>query len=69
MPALYELRVRGELDGAWADWFDGWTLAPSGDGDTLLTGPVPDQAALQGLLLKITQSGLALISINPVSSL
>jgi hypothetical protein len=52
-PALYEIRIKGHLDDRWADWFDGLTITREDNGDTLLTGPVTNQAALHGLLRKI----------------
>jgi len=60
----YRITVGGHLDEKWADWFDGLTIAHQEDGSTLLTGPVSDQPALQGLLNKITQLGLVLISVR-----
>ncbi len=65
-PELYEIRVRGHLDDRWAEWFEGMTITLEEDGDTLLTGPVTDQAALHGLLKKIRDLGLPLLSVNPV---
>jgi hypothetical protein len=63
---IYQIRVRGELDARWSDWFDGLTVCPQGDGDTLLTGPMRDQSALHGLLAKIRDLGLPLLSVNRV---
>jgi hypothetical protein len=51
-PELYEIRIKGHLDDRWAEWFDGLTTTLEEDGDTLLTGPMIDQAALHGLLKK-----------------
>ena len=65
-PQLYEIRVRGHLDDRWAEWFDGLTITLEEDGDTLLTGRVVDQAALHGLLKKIRDLGLPLVSVSPV---
>jgi hypothetical protein len=62
----YEIRVRGHLDDRWAEWFDGLSIALEDDGDTLLSGPVIDQAALYGLLKKVRDSGLLLVSVNRV---
>jgi len=67
-PAIYEIRVKGILDSKWADWFDGFTIAPQPDGDTVLTGPVADQAALHGLLSKVRDLGLPLLSVKRVGS-
>jgi len=58
---MYHIRVEGDLDGKWADWFDGFVMAPRGNGETLLTGAVADQAALQGVLGKIHSLGLPLL--------
>ncbi len=57
--------MKGILDEKWSDWFDGFTIAPQGD-ETLLIGPVADQAALHGLLAKIRDLGLPLLSIKRV---
>jgi hypothetical protein len=64
-PAIYRIRIQGQLDKQWTDWFDEMTITPEEDGNTLLTGPVIDQAALHGLLKKIRDLGLTLISICP----
>lgn len=63
----YRIRVRGTLDGKWSDWFDGLTIAPQANDETLLVGPVADQAALHGLLAKIRDLGLPLLSIREVT--
>ena len=63
-PGRYEIRVKGHLDARWAAWFDGLTLTHGGDGTTIIHGPVADQAALHGLLQKIRDLGLPLISVN-----
>ena len=65
-PELYEIRVRGHLDARWASKFEGLTITLEDDGDTLLTGPVIDQAALHGLLKKVRDLGLPLISVSPL---
>jgi hypothetical protein len=62
----YEIRLEGYLDDQWSDWFDGLTISLEKDGDTLLTGPVLDQAALHGLLRKVRDLGLTLVSVSPV---
>jgi len=64
-PAIYRIRIQGQLDSQWADWFEEMTITFEEDGNTLLTGPVIDQAALHGLLKKIRDLGLTLISICP----
>ncbi|HXT37216.1 MAG TPA: hypothetical protein VN837_16705 [Chloroflexota bacterium] len=65
-PALYEIRVKGHLDDRWAGRFAGLTLSREDNGDTLLTGPVIDQAALHGLLRKVRDLGLPLLSVRHV---
>jgi hypothetical protein len=62
-PELYEIRIRGHLDDRWAAWFGGLTLTLEANGETLLTGPVVDQAALYGLLRKVRDVGLPLLSV------
>ena len=62
-PGLTEIRVKGYLDNRWADWFDGLTITRKDNGDTCLTGPVVDQAALHGLLRKVRDLGLPLVSV------
>lgn len=58
----YEIRLQGRLDSRWATWFDGLTLTD--DGTTVISGPVADQAALHGVLRRIRDTGLPLISIT-----
>ena len=65
-PGLYAIRIKGHLDDRWADWFEGLTITLEDNGDTLLTGPVVDQAALHGLLRKVRDLGIPLLSINRV---
>ncbi len=59
----YEIRVRGLLDSHWSAWFEGLTLTPLGNGQTLIAGPIQDQAALHGILAKIRDLGLHLLSV------
>lgn len=59
-----QIRLKGHLGMQWSDWFDGMTITLEDDGDTLITGPVIDQAALHGLLKKIRDLGIPLISVN-----
>ena len=61
---IYEVRVEGQLDERWREWFDGFTLTRGADGTTTLTGAVVDQAALHGLLRGIGDLGVTLISVN-----
>ncbi len=65
-PIHYEIRVEGSLPEQWANWFDGLTITHE-NGETLLTGPLTDQAALFGLLKKVRDLGLSLLSVNPIS--
>ena len=62
-PSIYQIRVNGRLDKKWSDWFEGFAFEHIA-GDTLLTGPVADQAALHGLLAKIRDLGLALLCVK-----
>ena len=65
---VYQIRLKGHLGHEWAEWFEGLTISLEEDGDTLLTGPVIDQAALHGLLKKVRDLGLPLVSVVPVQS-
>jgi hypothetical protein len=64
----YELRVKGHLDPRWANWFDGLSLTHASDGTTVIHGPVADQAALHGLLHKLRDLGLPLLSVARVET-
>jgi hypothetical protein len=66
---IYQVRIKGHLDDAWSDWFEGMTITPEEKGETLLTGPMVDQAALYGILKKVRDLGLTLISVYPMESL
>lgn len=63
-PMAYQVRIKGHLDQRWAGWFEGLTLSLEENGETVLTGPVVDQAALHGLLKKVRDVGLPLLSVN-----
>jgi hypothetical protein len=65
-PVVYQIRIKGHLDSQSSDWFDGLTITLEEHGETLLTGLVIDQAALHGLLKKVRDLGLPLISVSPV---
>jgi hypothetical protein len=64
-PPIYQVTLKGQLGPEWADWFEGLAISQDEDGNTLLTGPVVDQAALHGLLKKIRDLGMILISVCP----
>ena len=61
-PMWCEIRVRGQLDGDWSAWFDGLAVADSVDGEAVLAGELPDQAALHGVLIKVRDLGLPLLA-------
>jgi hypothetical protein len=63
-PTIYQVRIKGHLGVQWTDWFGGLTITQEDSGETLLTGPVVDQAALHGLLKKVRDLGMALVSVN-----
>ncbi len=67
-PMVYQIRIKGHLSHQWIDWFEGLTITLEDNGDTLLTGAVIDQAALHGLLKKVRDFGMPLISVDPVKS-
>jgi hypothetical protein len=66
--SLFEIRLEGQLDAHWSGWFEGMSLTLKNDGTTVLRGPVPDQAALQGLLRRVGDLGMTLISVNAVNA-
>jgi len=63
---IYQIRIKGHLGHQWTEWFEELTITLEEDGDTLLTGPVVDQAALHGLLKKVRDLGMPLLSVNRV---
>jgi hypothetical protein len=67
-PPIYQIRLKGHLGQQWTDWFEGMTLVLQENGETLLTGPVADQPALHGLLKKVRDLGVPLLSVNHVGS-
>jgi hypothetical protein len=67
-PVVYQIRLEGHLGSGWTNWFEGMTITLEEGGDTLLTGPMLDQAALHGLLKKVRDLGIPLISVSPVDA-
>ncbi len=65
-PTIYQIRIKGHLGPEWTDWFEGLTVTQADNGETLLTGPVVDQAALFGLLKRVRDLGMTLLSVRPV---
>ena len=63
---FYQIRVKGHLDDTWADWFDGLTISNQEDGQALISGHLQDQASLHGVLNRISNLGLTLVSVNAV---
>ncbi len=66
-PTVYQIRIKGHLGRQWTDWFGGLTITLEDNGETLLTGPVVDQAALHGVLKKVRDLGMPLLSVNRVT--
>jgi hypothetical protein len=63
---VYQIKIKGHLSSQWTEWFEGLTITLEEDGNTLLTGTVIDQAALRGLLKKVRDLGMPLLSVNRV---
>ena len=66
--AVYEIRIKGHLDGRWSEWFDGLAIANVEDGDAVLSGDIVDQSALHGALAKVRDLGLPLMAVSRVKS-
>ena len=65
---VYQIRIKGHLEADWTDWFDGLAITLQNNGETLLSGPVVDQAALHGLLRKVRDVGMVLLSVMCMQS-
>lgn len=63
---VYQIKVKGQLDKSRSEWFEGWTITPEDDGTTLLTGQVADQSALHGVLIKIHNLNLPIVTVRCV---
>ena len=68
MPTDYRIIIQGHLAHHWSTWFDGLTIVNGADGEATLVGPLADQAALHGVLVKLRDLGLPLIALHPVSA-
>jgi hypothetical protein len=68
MPSTYHIRLKGHLDGHWSAWFAGMTITNEPNGEAVLRGPLPDQAALHGVLIKIRDLGLPLLAVTTVAT-
>lgn len=66
--AIYHIIVKGHLDGEWSEWFDGLTITLMETGETMLAGPLVDQAALHGVLIKIRDLGLPLLALTRIET-
>lgn len=64
---IYQIRIKGHLGSQWSEWFDGLTITLEEDGNTLLTGTAVDQAELHGILKKVRDLGMTLLSVNSVA--
>ncbi len=67
MPRYYHITIQGHLDARWSTWFDGLTITNRDNGEAVLAGPIMDQAALHGVLVKIRDLGLPLVAVQPVT--
>ena len=68
MPTTYRIRVKGHLDPTWSAWFDGLSITHEPEGESVLSGPITDQAELFGVLIKVHDMNLVLVSVNPADS-
>ena len=65
---IYRITIKGHLDSEWSDWFEGLTITQMDNGETVLTGPIVDQTALHGVLMKIRDLGLPLLSLTRIET-
>jgi hypothetical protein len=68
MPSYYHIRLKGHLDGHWSAWFDNLTISNQPNGEMVLCGPLADQAALHGVLIKIRDLGLPLLALTTIAT-
>jgi hypothetical protein len=68
MPTYYQIKIKGHLDNRWSGWFDNMTISNEANGEAVLHGPLPDQAALHGVLIRIRDLGLPLLAIATVAT-
>lgn len=67
-PKIFQIKIKGHMSQKWVDWFDGLTVTLGEDGNTILSGPIIDQSALHGILKKIRDLGMPLLSVNSTDS-
>jgi hypothetical protein len=67
MPAVYQITVKGHLDSQWSAWFDNMMISHEANGEAVLCGPLPDQSALYGVLIKIRDLGLPLLAVTTIA--
>ena len=68
MPTYYQIKIKGHLEDRWSDWFDNLTITNVANGEAILSGPLPDQAALHGVLIKIRDLGLPLVAVATIAT-
>jgi hypothetical protein len=68
MPSYYQITIKGHLDTHWSAWFDGLTISNEANGEAILRGPLADQAALHGVLIKIRDLGLPLLALTRIAT-